>query len=377
MKKWLAVLSLIFALALAGCTHFAKEPDGKMFESCDDIYETHMKNGTVGSIQMVSEMVKRLGEDGYAAIDQDNQVDMEHAEQVKTFCRKVEEKQPAELTLIIVLNNGGFSELELNTEDGQVSVTATSWRREGQELIHLDFDTDQYQVSSWIYPDHGYLIFEKYYMPGLSGPYNHVAVRVEPLDGVCRDLNRKYILPVGYTGNNMFISDWNENYYGDLDFCDLFEIFYQQEHGEGIPYSEDSDGDIYRIPGSEFERIMKKYLPVDSRTLREKVTYSAAEHVYIFRPRGVYDNAGGGGIGPRPEVIDYEEREDGTMALLVSSVLEEMNRGSAFRHKVVIRPLSDGTCQYLSNEIIPSADNVTPDWYRSREENTEKRQKSF
>lgn len=389
MRKQTIIVSTVLALTLTGCAQkdinflpetevettaeetvmtetpavVSEEIRADLSKSCKSIYEQSLENGTFGSLEMVRDMVERLGGDGFAVIDQDNQVDMEGADQVKEFCHKVEEGQPSKLTLITVLNNGGYEEFELSTEDGLVDVTAVSWRWKEKELVY--FDSDHYQASSWIYTPNGYLIFEKYYMAGFSGPFGHVAVRVEPLDPICRELNRKYIWPVRYAGNNLFLCDWTEGDYSSLDLCDLFEIFYRLEDPYGIPYAVSSGGDLYQIPGVEFERIMKKYFAVSTKSLRENVRYEAGSGVYEYQPRGMYDSAGGM-EAPYPEVVDYEEREDGTLELTINAVWAEMNLGTAFRHKVVIRPMQDGAYQYVSNEIIPSEDNVEPAWYRER-----------
>lgn len=42
----------------------------------------------------------------------------------------------------------------------------------------------------------------------LSDTPKHTALRVLPLDEKCRELNRKYILPVGYKQNNIFLKSF-------------------------------------------------------------------------------------------------------------------------------------------------------------------------
>lgn len=41
-------------------------------------------------------------------------------------------------------------------------------------------------------------------MPGFDGPSGYTAVRVEPLDEICREFNRKYLRMVGYDQNNLW-----------------------------------------------------------------------------------------------------------------------------------------------------------------------------
>ena len=67
---------------------------------------------------------------------------------------------------------------------------------------------------------------EENYVLTLSGTSEHTALRVMPLDEKCREWNRKYLLPVGYGQNNLFLCDWTESDYGDLDLYDIFDKFY-------------------------------------------------------------------------------------------------------------------------------------------------------
>ena len=47
--------------------------------------------------------------------------------------------------------------------------------------------------------------------------------RVAPLNKKCRELNRKYILPFGYTLNKLFTSNWSEKNYDGINFYDVFD----------------------------------------------------------------------------------------------------------------------------------------------------------
>lgn len=59
----------------------------------------------------------------------------------------------------------------------------------------------------------------------LSDVKEYAALRVEPLDEACREWNEKALLPVGYECNNLFLTDWDETDFGELDFYDLFDVF--------------------------------------------------------------------------------------------------------------------------------------------------------
>ena len=69
---------------------------------------------------------------------------------------------------------------------------------------------------------------------------------------------------------------------------------------------------------------------------------------------------------PYPEVVSYEEQEDGTIKLVVDAVWPDRNMEKAYSHEVVVRPLDGGRFQYVSNHVIDSKDNAEPVWYRER-----------
>lgn len=48
-------------------------------------------------------------------------------------------------------------------------------------------------------------------------------------------MNRKYVCPVGYEGNNLLITDWSEQDYTGVDFYDLYEDLYYENMGKVCP----------------------------------------------------------------------------------------------------------------------------------------------
>lgn len=331
------------------------EMAGILEELCREIYENALEDGTVGDLAVVRAMVARLGEKGYTVIDQDSQINMENPRELEAFCEKVEEKRPGDLMFLMALNNGGFVRFQMETEDGRVNVVADSlwWKEQHGSWKLVNIGTDSYEAHAWVRSENGYLFFEKYYMAGFSGPYAHTAVRIEPLDETCRELNRTYIQPIGYGSTNLFITDWTEDDYGDVNFYDLYELLYKMEYSANVPCFQEYEGQQFQIPAEEFEQVIRTRFHISSETLHEKAVYDASSQTYQYTPRGIYNIAGGSEL-PYPEVISYRNLEDNTIELTVNAVWPEQNLGIAFLHKVVIRPLPDGSFQYVSNQNIPS-----------------------
>lgn len=59
----------------------------------------------------------------------------------------------------------------------------------------------------------------------------------------------------------MFLVDWNEDDFGDLNFYDMYDILYPKVNGQYVPYVADDNlgvGAVYRIPKDEFESVIMK-----------------------------------------------------------------------------------------------------------------------
>ena len=334
---------------------------------CSDIYDEVIQKNAVCSMDMMRNIVNRLGENGYTAVDSENQIDMTEPDKVIQFCEKVDAGEEAELTVIVVSYLGGFTKYDFRTESGNVDIVREYYQYFDGHMEHRS--TGTYRADTWKYTEEGYLLFEgywfseEYFILTLNDMPERVALRVQPLDEKCRELNQQYILPIGYERNNMFIVDWSENDFRELNFYDLFDIFYPLMYGQRVPYVADENlevGAVYRIPKEEFEAVIISYFSMTSETLQSKTTYFSEDATYEYKPRGFYE------IEypeiPYPEVVNYAENNDGTMTLTINVVFPGQIISKVYTHEVVIRPLEDGGVQYVSNRIIPSEDNYEQTW---------------
>lgn len=336
-----------------------------------DIYVEAAKNNELTDMETVCKVIKRFGECGYEAVDCENRVDMTQMQSVMDFCDSVENQKEAEVTIIQVSSLGGFSVYHLQTENGVVHVKRCYYGY--KDGIMKSEDEGEYQTDYWRYTDDGYLMFsgtyfsEELYVLTLSSAEEHVAFRILPLDAKCRELNEKYLLPIGYELNNMFLVDWNEDDFGDLNFYDMFDLLYPKLHNEKFPYVADDNlgiGAVYHIPKTEFENVIMEYFNIDSETLQSKTVYDSEDSTYEYKPRGFeeveYPEY------PYSEVIGYTENSDGTITLTANVVFPYSGNSKVYAHEVVIRPLEDGRVQYVSNRIIPSEDNSEETWHTPR-----------
>jgi len=384
-------ISIMMLLSVSGCsdTHLedeqvveseiavqdqqqnVKDNEDEIIEICSQLYKKASEENKIADLETVRIIVNQFGENGYPAVDSRNQIDMTEAEQVERFCEMVDTQEEAEITIIEVSYLGGFVKYDLETKDGNVDVVRSYYKYENGNMKREV--TGSYQAEYWNYTEDGYLMFsgvwfsEELYVLTLSGAEEHTALRVQPLDETYRELSRKYLLPIGFEQNNMFIVDWSEDDFGDLNFYDMYDLLYPKVNGTYTPYVADDNlgvGAVYRIPKDDFESVIMAYFNIDSETLQSKTIYYAEDETYEYKPRGFeeveYPEY------PYSEVVGFTKNSDGTLTLTANVVFPYAGDSKVFAHEVVVRPLENGGVQYVSNRIIPSEDNYRETWHTPR-----------
>ncbi|MCI6202942.1 MAG: DUF6070 family protein [Lachnospiraceae bacterium] len=384
-------ISIMMLLSVSGCsdTHLedeqvveseiavqdqqqnVKDNEDEIIEICSQLYKKASEENKIADLETVRIIVNQFGENGYPAVDSRNQINMTEPEKVVEFCEKVDAQEEAEITILEVSYLGGFVKYDLHTRDGKVDVVRSYYKYENEDMYREV--TGSYQAEYWNYTEDGYLMFsgvwfsEELYVLELSGAEEHTALRVQPLDETYRELSRKYLLPIGFEQNNMFIVDWSEDDFGELNFYDMFDLLYPKVYGTNIPYVADDNlgvGAVYQIPKDDFERVILPYFNIDSETLQSKTIYNAEDKTYEYKPRGFeeveYPEY------PYSEVIGFTENGDGTLTLTANVVFPYVGDSKVYAHEVVVRPLENGGVQYVSNRIIPSEDNCEETWHTPR-----------
>lgn len=341
-----------------------------------DIYEEVMQteayegNGAE-NLTIVQEMTRKLGTYGITAIDSENQVDMVNPEQMEDFITALKNGETAGLTVLIVSAYDRFNKYDLSAKEGLLEVSRTYYQYENGSFESKN--SVSYPADSWQYTDEGYFLFTgksfsaESLVLTMSDEEEFAAWRVEHLETQCREWNRQYVLPVGYGRNNMFLVDWNEENYGDLDFYDLFDKYYADVNGQPLPYTTSENaavGAVYHIPEQEFEDTVSLHLAVDAKTLRAKTKYLEDVKAYEYRPRGFYEveypNL------PYPEVVSGTENADGTLALLVNAVYPNAETSRAFTHELIVRPDEQNGFQYVSNRVLHTEGDYDTNWHTDR-----------
>ena len=390
-KSGLAVISFVLMLSVSGCSDAPPEEDTvsetvidvqdvseeeqeneeEIINICIDLYDKAAEENKLDDLEIIRSIVNRLGENEYPAVDSRNQINMTEPEKVVEFCEKVDAQEEAEITILEISYLGGFVKYDLHTKDGNVDVVRSYYKYENGNMKREVIGN--YQAEYWNYTEEGYLMFsgvwfsEELYVLTLSGAEEHTALRVQPLDETYRELSRKYLNPISFERNNMFIVDWSEEDFGDLNFYDMYDILYPKVNGQYAPYVADDNlsvSAVYQIPKEEFESVIMKYFNIDSETLQSKTIYDSENLTYEYKPRGFeeveYPEY------PYSEVVGFTENNDGTITLTANVVFPYAGDSKVYAHEVVVRPLENGRVQYVSNRIIPSEDNYRETWHTPR-----------
>lgn len=341
-----------------------------------EIYEETIQNQAFGNeasknLTIVQEITQKLEAQGVTAIDSENQVNMTNPQQMQAFIAALKNRETAGLTVLIVSAYDRFTEYCLRAEGGTFEADKTYYQYTDGAFEAKS--SVSFSVDFWQYTEEGYFIFAgksfsaQSLVLTMSDEEEFAAWRVEPLDGQCREWTRRYLLPVGYGKNNMFLTDWSESDYGTLDFYDLFDKFYPEMFRQSVPYTTSENaavGAVYHIPAKEFEDVVALHFAVNTETLREKTDYLEAANAYEYRPRGFYETEYPN--LPYPEVISGTENGDGTLTLLVNAVYPSAETSRAFTHELTIRPDAQGGFQYLSNRVLPSGQDYDTGWHTDR-----------
>ena len=386
-KTCLLVIGALLVFYLVGCDHRGADEEvneagneklkaeekegGEIVEICRESYTKAEKEGKLDDLDMIRELLDKLGENGYTAVDSENQMNMTEHEKLLQFCEAVEAKKRSCMTVVEVAGKGSCIIRKMETKSGDVKIIR-SYYVYGDGKMELS-SKDTYKAESWEYTEDGYLMFsgeltlKDSYEITRDKMMEYTAYRVLPLDETCRELNRKYLLPVGYACNNMFLENWSEEDFGELDFYDLFDVFHPQPVNESAYYTSDNGMKtcaVYMIPKEEFEQTIMSKFQISSEILQSKTVYHPEEKRYEYKPRGLeeveYPEY------PYPEVTEYKKNANGTLTLKVNAVFPYRGISKVYTHEVTVRETSGGEIKYVANRIVEPMKDQDIAWHKPR-----------
>ena len=156
---------------------------------------------------------------GYSVINSDRKYPS-YLENASTFYHFYEDSQngkEVEQKIISITSDGGmlYTILKSNHGNKYQAIVTVQWNEDNEPLIN---DAEYHPINDWKLINHT----DFYYLTPLKGPMYDVYgfIRLKEVDKSLYDMNEKYILPIGYIFNNMFITDWEYPKYDGLCFND-------------------------------------------------------------------------------------------------------------------------------------------------------------
>ncbi len=188
-------------------------------------------------------------------------------------------------------------------------------------------------------------------------------LRVKPIKKEYREIAEKYLLPLGYQGNNLLYSNWDADHMSKLDYNGLYEYLYSIKHQKRFDPEQYPDG----IPKEEFEALMIECLPVTADQIQKYAVSDTGYRTYAWSRLGCMNYSPDAFGTSMPEVTDIKENKDGTLSLTIDAVCEMTGSDSEISHVLIVQIRDDGSIKYLSNQVLEDGLEKVPAYqYRLR-----------
>lgn len=311
------------------------------------------KNSTI-------QMMNQLEQSGCPVRSNIYYLNLRNYEKVEKFIRQSQKGEKSEIIIYEVHADGGIgrNKLIFDGKDLYVLYTNAEWNKDIKSVVtNHSFN----RIKEWNYTDKGWLHYD-YCVPEppeVTEVVNgNVMIRVKPIREEYREITEKYLLPIGYQGNNLFCSNWNVNHMNELDYNAIFQYLYFVKNQKQYEMESNQEG----IPKEDFESIMMEYLPITIEQLQQYAIYDTNKKMYKWNKLkcGNYSpNAFGTSV---PEITDISENADGTCNITIDAVCEMLGTDCVMKHQLKVQFLDDGGIKYLSNQIMGDGLNQIPEY---------------
>ena len=319
---------------------------------CKDAYIHADKGGASNVVldeEAVHAMIETAAAQGWAVTCGSYDHNMLNYEDVDRALKGAAEGESSQTEFYVLTTSGYFRYFRLSAEDQELTVTYANAAYNDDMDLQIR-QLEKFRVYDWEYTEKGWLIWEKALSKNQEMDM-HSFFRILPLDEKCREMCDRYILPVSYFCNNLFLTDWDASSMDRIEFNDLYDFLYEMKYGEKL----DEEAAAGSIPKAQFEEVVLTYFDISVEQLEKYARYDVAAGVYPWEPVNAWNRVRQ--VQPFPEVVRCEENQDGTWTLYVEGILIVAGDDCAFRHRVTMRE-RDGRWVYVANDIDEDENNV-------------------
>lgn len=302
------------------------------------------------SQETADEMMEALQKMGHPVSASGFQMNMSNYGKMEKFIKDCLSGKKKEIVTYELHDDGTVGRRKFNFDGKNMYVldTKTKWSKNNTPVIAA---ATYSRVKEWRYTKKGWFIFE-YCVPEPPEVTEIISaytmLRVKPLKEEYLDIMRKYLIPLGYQGNNLLSSEWDLEHMDVLDYNMLFEYLYIMKYQDRPTENQYADG----IPAEEFESLIRSYLPVTTEQLRQYAVYNSMAGTYDWRKLGTLNYAPNVVGTSVPEIVGIKENEDQTVTIYIHAVCEMAGKDKVMSHELTVKFTESGGIQYLGNEMI-------------------------
>lgn len=317
-------------------------------------------NVVLGS-NTIQKMTMKIKEQGYSVISSEAYSNMENYKEVESFLINAESGKECSVVIYEIHSDGGLGREKYvyDGEDMFLLESITAWDDDNKPCMTFSSYT---RLKEWRYSDKGWFCYEMCVpeYPEVTGMVDgSCLIRIKPMSRRKRKLSEQCVQGLGYSGNNLLCSNWDENHLDMIDYNGLYEYLYWMKYKKKYNSKKYPNG----IPKDKFENLIMEYLPVTSEVIQKYAFFDKKKGTYLWQELGCVNYAPTFFGTSMPEVTKIKDNSDGTITLTVDAVCEMVLCDEAvITHELTVRFSEDGNFQYLGNKILNGGIKDIPEY---------------
>ncbi|GFI62353.1 hypothetical protein IMSAG049_01535 [Clostridiales bacterium] len=334
-----------------------------IMELISPIYIKADKGSSINAVvpkETIGSIAEAIGRTGNAVITMEEYSDMKNYTKIEDFLNTSAEETSGSAIIYRVHGDGGI-EREKFIYDGKDMYDLSAraiWNEKNEPVIT---DISYSRINKWKF-ENDWFCYELCVPepPDVSEIVNsNYLIRVKPISEENREASIKFVLGLGYQGNNILCSNWDINNMEALDYNGMYEYLYVMKYNKPFLKEEHKEG----IPKSEFESLIMDYFPITAEELSKYAAFDDECGNYVWAPlfcMNYSPNYFGTSV---PEVTAIRENTDGTLTLTVNAVCEMLMCDEAvITHELTVKTKDDGSFKYLGNKILADGIEKIPEY---------------
>lgn len=336
----------------------------EIMEALSDLYDNIKNDNLLNKIlpdKTINNIMERLISCGYSVTSNKTYSNMGNYRNFERFLKKAKSGTVSS-SVIYIINSYGAIEREKYIFDGEDMYVLTanlSWD-DGNipDVTNLSYT----RIKEWRYSNKGWFCYRvcvPEYPDVTEMADDSRLIRVKPMSIKKREASKKYVFGIGYQGNNLLCSNWDENNMKNLDYNGLYEYLYEMKHKKQFNPEKYPNG----IPKKEFEGLIMEYLPVEAQDIQKYAEFNSKTNTYKWLRLGCFNYTLTHFGTSVPEVVDIRKNKDKTITLTVDAVCEMVLCDEAvITHELTIKKYKGGGFKYIKNKIINKGINDIPSY---------------